>query len=167
MSQLLGISSFCGEHNLSGYQTLRYLPTDYLGPGDYEEIISSAGNFQKVINADGGAWLTLPYLPVGSDAWQQDHRKGDQGDRYPQRIEGMTPKLRPEVDAEWSRMANRLFLVHLSDRNGFDWLIGRASEPLEFSARSDSGGRRGGMSNYRFQFSGVTSLRAFGYNPQY
>lgn len=163
MSQLTGISSFCGESNLSGYRTLKYLPIDALQGDDYEELISADGYFKKQIVPSAGSWLTLPYLITGQEGWKQGHDKNLHGDRFKQTIGGLMVKMRPEVEAEFAEMDRRLFLVHLTDQNGKDWLIGRKSEPLEFFASADTGSRDG-LNSYRFRFEGVTSKRALGYS---
>lgn len=166
MSELSSISNYCGQRNLPGLQVLKYLPLAWLDQGEYEEIISATGNFQRTIapTLGGEAWLTLPFFPSG-DGWRQGNNKTEQGDKYPQEVAGIIPMLRPEVEAEFGRMAPHLFLVQFIDRNGKPWLIGRATEPLEFVASNDSGSTSGGLNSYTFRFFGTTSKRAWGYSP--
>lgn len=167
MSELLtSISSFCGSANLPGFRQLKYLPVDWLDTDEYEEYITTSGNFQKAIvpSLGGQAWLTLPFQPRG-EGWEQSHRKTDQGDEYSQQIEGIMQQLRPEVEAEFDEMTRHRFLVQFIDRNGKPWLIGRQYEPLEFLVTGQTGASDGGLNGYRFRFAGTTTRRAFGYVP--
>jgi hypothetical protein len=165
--ELIGISGFCGQRNLPGVLTLKYLPIAWLDVGEYEEFISPAYNFNKAIvpTLGGEAWLSLPFFPLRGDGWNERHRKTDQGDVYGQEVEGIIAKLRPEVSGEFERMKRHRFLLHLLDSSGKNWLIGRLSEPLEFIAGGETGSRSGGLSSYSFRFAGETSRRAFGYSP--
>lgn len=169
VSDLTGISSFCGSANLPGFSTLKYLPVAWLDAGEYEEIITTSGNFQKeIVPSLGGAeWLTMPFVPIREDGWQQGSRPTSQGMEYPQQVGGILRHLNPAVDAELALMERHLFLVHLTDRNGRNWLIGRQHEPLRFTSQSESGAQSGGLSSYSFRFEGVTTKRAFGYVPAY
>lgn len=152
--------------NLPGFRQLKYVPVDWLDSDEYEEYITGSGNFQKAVTPSlgGQVWLTLPFLPRG-EGWRQDPRRTDQGDEYQQLIEGIIPNLRPEVEAVFDLMAKHRFLVKFTDRNGKPWLIGRQHEPLEFEAQGDGGSSDGGLNGYRFRFSGITTRRAFGYDP--
>jgi hypothetical protein len=168
MSDILnGIGSYCGEMNLPGVKILEYLPVDWIADGEYEEFITTAGNFQKAITPSlGGAeWLKLPFFPKNGDGWEERGRKIDQGDEYAQSISGLITKLRPEVSAELDRMAKHRFLCRLTDKNGKRWLVGRLWEPLTFTASADAGRSTGGLNSYSFSFEGVTTKRAFGYSP--
>lgn len=165
---LTGISAYCGEMNIPGLKTLRYLPVDWLDDEEYEEIVTAANNFQKAIvpSLGGDAWLTLPYLPRG-DGWQERHRRTDQGPEYAQEISGTIPKLRAAVTGELALMHGHRYLVQLTDKNAKPWLVGRPWEPLEFTADAQTGGTGGGLNSYDFRFQGVTTRRAFGYVPVY
>lgn len=167
MSDLTGISSFCGSANMPGYLTLKYLPISWLADGEYEEIVTGAGNFQKEIDPSlGGAeWLTMPFVPIRDDFWRQGSRDTAQGREYPQEVAGIMRNLRPEVEAELLDMERHRYLVHITDNNGKNWLIGRLHEPLTFSCESESGSKGGGLNGYSFRFEGVTSRRAVGYSP--
>jgi hypothetical protein len=168
MSDLTGISGFCGSANLPGFTTLKYLPVAWLDTDEYEEIIS-AGNFQKGIipSLGGAAWLTMPFVPIREDGWSQGSRRTEQGNEYAQQVSGLLRNMRPAVDAELELMERHRFLVHLTDRNGKNWLIGRQWEPLEFRCEADLASRTGGLNSYRFRFEGITTKRAFGYVPVY
>lgn len=170
MSELLsGISSFCGSQNLPGLKTLKYLPVDWIDQdaAEYEEFISTAYNFQKAIvpTLGGDAWLTMPFFAARGDGWEERQRIGEQGSEYGQEVSGIIPNLRPEVAGELEKMAGHLYLVHFTDRNDKNFLIGRLWEPLEFQANAETGSRNGGLSSYTFKFTGTTSKRAFGYVP--
>lgn len=168
MNDLTGISGFCGTANLPGFSTLKYLPVAWLAAGEYEEIVSS-GNLQKEIVPSLGlaVWLTLPFVPIREDGWAQGSTRTDQGAEYQQVVSGILRNMRPAVDAELEIMERHRFLVHLTDRNGQNWLIGRQWEPLQFRCEAELGGQTGGLNSYRFRFEGVTTKRAFGYNPVY
>lgn len=165
MSDLTGIASFC-DGNLPGFATLKYVPVKWLADGEYEEIIYN-GNFQLPINPSlGGAeWLTLPFEPIKGDGWKQDSRRTSDGMEYPQTVGGIIRNVRPEVDAELMNMERHRFLIHLTDQNSKQWLIGREHEPLVFSCEAATGGRSGGLNSYTFRFTGTTTKRAFGYVP--
>lgn len=167
MGELLGISTFCGQANLPGLATLKYLPIDWIDAGEYEEYISSTHNFQKAIvpSLGGEQWLTMPFFATRGDGWQQGSRQTEQGIEYPQDVSGLLRNLRPEVEGELETMERHRFLVHLTLRNGKNLLVGRLHEPLDFRAESDSGSRNAGLNGYSFRFSGATSRRAYGYVP--
>jgi len=152
--------------NIPGLKLLRYLPVDWLAADEYEEFITSSNNFQKAITPSLGAaeWLTLPFLPRG-EGWQERHRRTEQGPEYGQEISGIIPKLRPEVTGEFGLMDGHRYLVRFTDKNGKPWLVGREWEPLEFTVDAQTGSTGGGLNNYDFRFSGVTTKRAFGYVP--
>lgn len=166
MADLLGISQFKAAINLPGLGTLRYAPTDWVDAANYEEIISSTNNFQKAVPFKSGkSWLTAPVFVI-HQKWEEQPRDGEQGTAYEQAVEALVPNLRPSVSGEFALMADRPFLLWLTDRNGGEWLIGSLESGLTFQApaRTGSAGSTE-MNDYRLRWQGLTAKRASGYAP--
>lgn len=161
---LQGLSSYCGQRNLPGVQTIEYVPTAWVNTTNYEIIRNSANNWQYAIPLLGGAtWLSMPLLPPRRN-WSENGRVTNQGARYEQLLSGVVPKLRPEASLEIMEMEQLTFLVRMTDSNDKVWLIGQLQSPLFFRAQADSSDNNG-LNNYAIRFEGVTALRSAGYVP--
>lgn len=166
MADLLGISQFKAAVNLPGLGTLKYAPVDWIETATYEEVISSTNNFQKAIPFKvGKSWLTAPVFTI-HQKWTEQPRAGEHGTSYEQSVEAIVPNMRPSVSGEFALMAERPFVLWLTDSNGNNWLIGTPESGLLFQAPAKTGSAgETEMNDYRIRWMGMTAKRAYGYAP--
>lgn len=162
MSQLKGISEYCGQLNLGGLVLIEYAPVHWIYPPSLDPIIHN-WNHQTDIQFYEGAWLKAPVLP-SRRIWKEVQRSNEQGPYYEQSIEGIVPNLKPPIAEEFQQMAQMRFLLRLEDRNQQKWLLGSLDSPFEFST-SGSTGNTGERNGHNIRFSSQTARKAYGFNP--
>lgn len=155
--QLNSISYFCTGLKLPDLLSVQYAPLPWIT--DMEPIVTS-GN-QHINNPQfmaGKTWLTLPLLPTAR-TWRESSDRSAQGLSYTQRIEGVTPKLRPDVTGTIAKMEKVRYVLRIADRVGQEWILGDLSHPFSFSAQASLRGQN----QYDISFDAVTIRRAAGF----
>ena len=163
MSQLVGLSKFCGTSNLGGILTIEYAPVAWINPSVFEVIRSAANNWQYDISFLEGDWLEAPILH-GRTPWTETEQSTDQGTFYQQRIQGTTPKMLPSVTGELAKMSKHQFIIRLTDENDQRWIIGSLEHSFEFIAPATTS-NLGGLNNYSLQWRSDIPKRAAGFEP--
>ena len=163
MSNLAGISAFCGGANVAGLQKIEYAPIDNIDEAAYEERISEYGNWQKAVPFQVGTWLELFAVP-NDRIWNEEMKRTSGDKYYDQSIDLIVPNLKPEVSIEFERMAYRRFVLKLTDQDGKPWMIGTLGAPLDFFDVGTTG-KSGQLKHYRIRFTGQTPRPARGYQP--
>lgn len=163
MSNLVGLSTYCGGPNAGGLLKIEYVPVSWVVSLTYDELISSAGNWQKAITFATGDWLEAHVLPM-KRMWGERMRRSAGANYYEQLIDLIVPNLKPEVTKEFEAMAEYRFLVKLQDAEGKPWLIGTKDAPLEFLEQGTTG-ETGQLKHYKINFSANTPKPGRGYVP--
>jgi hypothetical protein len=159
MNELLGISHYCGDLNLTGATLIRYIPLLWVNRVAYEDYIFSNGTAKAVPLKTGKKWLTMPVLPTAKDVqiWEESEEPSAQGTQWAERVQGVIPAHSPELAKELQKMWGLRFLVEVSDSNEHKFVLGTLQQPLTFTANYNSA-----RSGHSFTFTGRVGRKAPG-----
>lgn len=165
MSQLAGLSKYCGEENLGSLIRIRYAPTHWIYPPSFTELLSLSNySVMHHVIFSTGSWLEAYLLPKGK-SWTEGQRRTQQGSIFSESIRGILPKMKPTVSGEFYAMSHLRFVLLITDQNGFDWLAGTLEQPMEFKVRGKTGSDLAGANNYQIEWKAQLAKMVPGYAP--
>lgn len=164
---LEGIGTFqCGLSNIPGLIKLEYLPTAGINKSIYQQLISSAWNWQiDVPLISGFGWLTMQaQARQDKQLWTENQTRDLQGKIFTQTVTAEIPNLLPAVSRTMDRTADYRFLLRITDKAGQKWILGTLANPFEFLSDGTTG-TVGALKHHAIQFSAITKHKAYGFEP--
>lgn len=160
--ELIGLSSFCGELNLSGLVTIEYVPITWVNvPAYHTANIYPLNHLSNVPLLSGKVWLKAPSLQ-GKRIWNEEQEDTEQGIFYAQSVNLIIPGMKPEGAKEIENMGYHRFLIRLKDVSGVYWVMGNLETPFRLSA-SGTTGEGGGRKQHTLSLVCQTKRKAIGF----
>lgn len=151
---LESLSKYCGVINRPGLIHVGYIPTSWIDRDAYEPMHGPQRTFPHNFPIlPGYTWLQAP-LTVNSKLITKDSILSKQGPSVRVITSGILPSHSPAISSQLDQMMRQLFVLHVKDRNGYNWLIGSPDNPCKFTFASTSGRRSPDFNNQTLTWTG-------------
>lgn len=158
---LTSLSAHCGP-NAGSLRTIEYAPIEWIDAAAFEKIINDNHVWiPSVPFTEGNDWLTAYVLPR-KRIFTEQQRDTTNGSIWTKSVEGVMPHHTPAVAGMLEAMTRHRYLVRITDRNGYTFIIGDLEYPLIFSSSSTTGEDVTELNHNTLRWEGVAPWRAYG-----
>lgn len=148
------------DDNIGGVLLCRFIPVENVSeiPSPINYSINTA-----VVLKSNCRWFDI-YGTQGTKEFTEESTQSDAGTSFKKSIKLITPKIRTELDDQFNDMANRLFILDVTDNNGLRKIVGTIDEPLKFKCTATTKADVAQRNEYSIEFFGEGTQKSYTYN---
>lgn len=161
MTQLAGISSYCGAAEAGGLLLIEYFPVPNYSQATFDPVTRFALQaFTGTLTPDGNAWLRA-YVQSQDRIWNDSQQNSEHGAAYERSVEAILPFHTSALAAELERMKQYRFVVRVKKRDGTGWLLNLPDNAFAFSSTFSTSNSGNQPVRHRLRWSGMAAQQAW------